>query len=100
MTTENIKATASDAYELLTSQKMGATLYYDRQDDELVVSSNVPSDWHKNYTQVVSREDAINWMGDDFQGDESEPTDLDCQMVADWINENLTVWMAEASREN
>jgi len=85
--TIEIKATASDAYELLTSVKMGATLYYDSEEDQLVVSSNMPSDWHKHYTPVVSREAALEWMGDDFQGDAEEPTDLDCQMTADWINE-------------
>lgn len=88
MINENIKATASDAYELLTSVKMGATLYYDSQGDELVVSSNVPSDWHKNYTAVVSRESAIEWMGD-FQGDENEPTDADCEALAEWLNQQI-----------
>lgn len=89
MINENIKATASDAYELLTSVKQGATLYYDSEDGELVVSSNVPSDWHKNYTAIASRESAIQWMGDDFQGDESEPTDADCEALAEWLNERI-----------
>ena len=62
MISQNIKATASDAYELLTSVKSGATL-------------------------IVSREDAINWMGDDFQGDENEPTDADCEALAEWLNQ-------------
>ena len=87
MISQNIKATASDAYELLTSVKSGATLYYDAQDESLVVSSNVRSAWHDNYTAIVSREDAINWMGDDFQGDENEPTDADCEALAEWLNQ-------------
>lgn len=89
MLNENIKATASDAYELLTSVKMGATLYYDSQDDELVVSSNIPSDWHKNYTAIATKESAIEWMGDDFQGDAGEPTDSDCEALAEWLNQSI-----------
>jgi hypothetical protein len=86
--TQTIKATASAVYELLQSRKMGATLYYDSQDDELVVSSNVPSAWHEHYTEILTRDAAISWMGDDFQ-DADEPTDFDCEQMAIWINEEI-----------
>ena len=89
MDNQSIKATANDAYELLQSKKTGATLYYDSQDEELVVSSNVPSAWHENYTEILTRDAAIGWMGDAFQGAADEPTDLDCEQMAIWINEEI-----------
>ncbi len=81
------KITASDAYELLTSKKQGATLYHDSESDEVVVSSNVPSAWHETYTLIASREAAIAWMAEDFQGNENAPTDTDCEILADWLSD-------------
>lgn len=89
MDDNTITATPFDAYELLTSRKMGATLYYDAQAQALVVSSNIPSAWHQHYTAIISRAAAVNFLGDDFQGAAEELTTTEYDMVAQWLNETI-----------
>ncbi len=79
-----ITVTANDVRELLESKASKPTLYVDADDNSVQVTNGVRGCFPDSYVEIITQSGVTD--GNNFDGTPDEPTDGDCESLAEWIN--------------
>ncbi len=78
-----------DARRLLVNLDDNAVLYFNRQERQFTVLSDILGKHNIRLKWIASRSEVLEQFGDQLTGTPDRPSLQDCRMISEWINEKV-----------